>query len=224
MRAVYLILSGVLVFTVVSAPAQPVLSETRHEFVFQGLTVIETRVLNEAASTIERQALTPDGVAVNVDELARREEQLRTLHFRKMSSDLNDRIANAASPAMPIEVAFWLNLPDLPDFRLVLEAARAKGLTEEDARRVARNTAEQFLSPHTQAFAHGLLARGYEVTHTGVISLPPIVRHIRRNIAMPASSAAWTNSVLSAGGSTTRFIPSGVSCRLMSAAVEIRRE
>jgi len=158
---------GLVVAASAAASSQEVLSEVRHELEHQGITVIETRTLDLTSGTIRRETRTPDGRRVDLDGLLHREDELRTLARGKMSPDLSDRIAAAPSAATALEVAFWLRIPGAPDFRLVLEDARDRGFGPEDARRIARDTAEAFFRPHTLVFARDLEARGYEVSYTG---------------------------------------------------------
>jgi len=156
-----------LAFAVNSLMAQEVLSKTLHEFSLQGLTVLEVRTLDPEAAVIHQVARTRDGVLVNVDDLTRREEELRAAHFQKMSPDLLARVLGADPVTAPIEVALWMRIAGLPDFHLVLEEARARGMTGEDARCVARDVAEQFIRPHTRGLSLELAACGHEITYAG---------------------------------------------------------
>jgi len=147
--------------------AQEVISRTTHELVHQGLTVLEVRTLDPMSGTIERRTRTLDGHPVDLDDLVRREQGRRLAALGKMSPDLNARVARASPPDAPIETALWLRIPEAPDFRLVLEGALARGLTGEDARSVARDTAEHFFRPYTRALASRLAAEGCRVVYTG---------------------------------------------------------
>ena len=179
-------------FGIADATAQEVLSRTRHDLVHQGLTVLEVRTLDREQGIIHRTARTTDGTEVDVDALLRRESELETAFYRKLSPDLYDRVLRANPANMPLETALWMIVPGVPDFRLVLEEALSGGSTQEDARRVARDTAEQFFLPHTRALALGLAARGCEVSYTGTC-WPVVIAWIPANEIMAVAADARVN-------------------------------
>jgi hypothetical protein len=182
-------LIAVLIGLCAPLPAQPVDTETRHEFPMQGLTVIETRRLDPAAGVIRREVRTPAGAVVDVDLLARREAKLRIEDLGRMTLDLHEHVARAWSANLPVETAFWLAAPGMPDFRLRIEEGLACGLTSEAARCVARDEAEAFFRPMTVTFGAELLARGYEVVRVGTISPTVIARIPAREVAGVAADA-----------------------------------
>lgn len=163
--------------------AEGVLSVVRHEFPLQNLVVIETRTLDPAAGRIVRISRTLAGGVVDVDALARREVFLRRARLGKMTPDLHQQVAAALARNADVEVALWLALPLQCDFREVLEAALARGLAPEDARRLARDEAELCLRSITGPVAAELEARGYRILYAGTISPVVIVR-------MPAGAVA----------------------------------
>ncbi len=168
---------------------QEVLSTTSHAFTHLGLTVEEVRILDAENGTVRREARTPDGTLVDVDDLTRRESALRIASRMKLSSDLFERVLAANPTSTPLEVALWMRLPGAPDFRLVLEEGVARGMTGEAARRGALDVAEGFYTPHTRTFSLQLEARGYEVTYASTWCPVVMARIPARDIASVAADS-----------------------------------
>lgn len=163
------VLATAAVFSCASiAVAQGRLAPTviKHRFPLQGLDVIETRTVDPLTGLVHASARTRDGRRVEVDVLLRREIAQRRLALGKMSADLNRRVADAATGDR-LDVAFWLDVPTMPDFRMVLERARRDGHGPEEARLVAFDAARRFLGPVTEAFAAAVASRGHRVLHEG---------------------------------------------------------
>ncbi len=126
-----------------------------------GLTVSEQRWLD--GGTIHRLATLPDGRVVDLDALRRQEFELQESERGKISHELVEKMEQAA-PGSRLHVVFWLERPDAPDVRGILIDAEQSGMIGEDARRAARDVAEDYHRPRNQAFADWLSGQGLEVT------------------------------------------------------------
>jgi len=157
-----MLLSFLLAALPAQDPAQLLADETWN-FPRLGLSVHEMRWLDPASGTIRRSALLPDGTPVDLDALRRQEFELDEQARGKISHELAEKMADAA-PGSLLHVVFWLERPDAPDTRSILMDAEAAGMIGEDARRAARDVAEDYHRPRNQAFADWVEAQGHEVT------------------------------------------------------------
>jgi len=147
------------------SPQEPsVLADDRRELVTLGRTLRDQRLLDPATGRVIRRTTDAHtGALVDGDALLRAEHDLAVVRHNRMSIDLRRELAKAA-PQDLVTIVFWLDRPAaLADLRNVLEAARERGLSAEDARREALARAAEVTGPATEAFAARLRAAGHQV-------------------------------------------------------------
>lgn len=151
---------------------QEPLFERRWDFPLTGQEVLETRWLDPELGTIFRQAIDAQGLPVDVDALRRAEHAAQQARAGKLAPELLDQLEQRAPQDM-IDVVFWLRCDDAPDWRVVMNQARASGLDVEDARRDARDAAVTWFADRTRSFAEHCAASDWEVTQ--VLGAWPVV-------------------------------------------------
>jgi len=148
------------------APNGDILTSEHHVFQHLGLEITELRVLDRATGQITRQAFDAQGFSVDFDTLRAAEQRLEIAARGKISPELG-ALMSASDAEEPLPVVFWLAVGNEPAFRQMIHDAVAAGAHPEDARRMARDEAERFFSPKTNAFAEELAARGIESDYVG---------------------------------------------------------
>ncbi|MBL8727653.1 MAG: S8 family serine peptidase [Planctomycetes bacterium] len=163
-----------LSLTVLALPQQPpVLAERQRHFPESGITVHEQRVLDLATGRVRRLAGDAAGVPVDPVVLARRALERRDAQNGKLHPSLVDKLAVAGEH----EVAVWLRRPAaMPDLRGLLDEARRRGATAEDARRAAMAAAGAAVRSGNDAFAAAARAAGATVVHVDTITPVVFVR------------------------------------------------
>ena len=146
-------------------PQQQFLSDTTWQLPNLQTEVRELRWWDSASGTIKSSASLPDGSLVDVNEIRQRDFALGHDAAGKISPELAERIANAA-PDSSLQVVFWLETRDAPDWRVLLDEKIASGMTGENARIFARDSAEQFFAGRIEQFAQHLLDAGFEVSQS----------------------------------------------------------
>lgn len=136
-----------------------------------GRTIRETRTLDPNTGRFVRRAVdTATGEVVDLDALRREDVKALDTQNGKLGRDLAERIAQGGE----LQVVFWLNRPAaMPDLRQVLDRAIDDGLSSEDARRQALQTAATFIGPLTRAFEDTLRTKGLRSDYSD--SYAPIV-------------------------------------------------
>lgn len=162
-----------MLFSATLLVAQAAQSPVQKEWTFPNLDAqaVEQRWLDADAGTIRRQAwLTQDGhrrmiSGEQLDQLRRQDHLLGQQHRGKLSPELLQVLADSADDDV-IEVVFWLQCEDSPDWRLHLQADYQAGLGIEQARRNARDAAADFFAPRIQNFSEWCGANDIEVWQT----------------------------------------------------------
>ena len=144
------------------AQQEPLL-EQRWEFPLLGRSVVEQRWLDPEVGLVRRRALDQHGMEVDVDQLRRTEHRLRQEQNGKLAPELLDQLAQRSDDET-IEVVFWLQCEDAPDWRAILNAGVAGGAGVEQARRDARDAAEAWFAARTADFAQHCREQGWNVT------------------------------------------------------------
>ena len=144
-------------------PGPDLLSDVTYRLPQLGTEVREIRWFDTASGTIARRATLPDGTVVDADGLRREDRRLANLARGKISHELLDQMAQAQSGEL-LEVVFWLDASDSPDFRQILVSAEKAGMTGEEARRYARDQAQLFFAERNRTFATALSAAEFQVT------------------------------------------------------------
>jgi hypothetical protein len=146
------------------AQQEPLL-ERRWEFPLLDRSVIETRWLDPQAGTILRRASDRQGRSVDLDALRRAEHAERSRRNGKLAPELLEELALLHADS-PVEVVFWLQCSDAPDWRSLIEQARASGSDVEAARREARDLAADYFAARTAEFGQFCREQDWTVTQT----------------------------------------------------------
>lgn len=146
------------------AQQEPLL-EKRWDFPLLGQTVVETRWLDESAGLVRRRSVDALGREVDVDALRRAEHALLAQRNGKLAPELLEMLTQYEDD-QPIEVVFWLQCDDAPDWRVMLNDGVAAGLDVEEARRNARDAAEAWFAQRTADFAQHGREQGWTITQT----------------------------------------------------------
>ncbi len=163
-----MLLSAVLLLPQFATP------QLQKEWDFQhlGIQVIENRFLDEGAGTIRREAwqvIPGHGqksvTASQIDKWRRQDHLLGEQRRQKISPDLWQVLADAQATDV-IEVVFWLECEDAPDWRNYLQSEYAAGLGIETARRNARDAAAEFFAPRIESFVEWCGEADVEVWQT----------------------------------------------------------
>ncbi|PCH83436.1 MAG: hypothetical protein COB96_00750 [Planctomycetota bacterium] len=146
-------------------PQQEFLSDTTWQLPNLDIEVRELRWWDKDAAIIRSVATLPDGREVDVNLLRQRDFELGHASNGKLSPELLERIS-LSSPQTPLEVVFWLETRDAPDWRVLIDEQITAGSDGEVARRYARDVAEQFFAERIEIFSNLLTGSGFEVTQT----------------------------------------------------------